>query len=202
MQTGPAVIFLLSLPLCFLCRRRRAAPPAVEAGPQATSCSPWPSTHRARAPRRPFPLALDLPRSCHAPLRPQSAATSPPPWQARGRAPAPLFSRASAPGELPHPNPLTLSPLPRSKSPERRHRPPERRRARAHRRPAPPRLLCRGVEPPPAILLRGPASSGHLPSSQEHLQVRLSPLLLFPTLTLAAGDPSRRNRRSKPLPLL
>ena len=130
-----------SLHLCFLCHRRRAAPPAAKGGLQATSCSPWPSTRRARAPRRPFPLAMDLPRSCHAPPRPQSAATSPPPWQARGRAPAHLLSRASAPGELPHPNPLTLSPLPHSKSPERRHSSSEHRRARAHYRPAPPQPL-------------------------------------------------------------
>ena len=111
-----------SLPLSFLCRRCGAAPPTTEGGPQATSYSPWPSTHRARAPRRPFPLALDLPHSCHAPPRPQSAATSSATWPGWWRAPFSSLARARA---RPHPFPSIppLTPLvSRSRHPEH-HRP-------------------------------------------------------------------------------
>ena len=118
------------LPLCFLCRRRRAAPHATEGGPQATSWSSWPSTRRARAPRRPFPLMLDLLRSCHAPSRPQSAAASPATWLGWWRAPFSSLARARA---RPHPFPSILPltpPVSRSKHPR-----------------APPPLLLNSGEP-------------------------------------------------------
>ena len=118
----------------------------------------------------------------------QISRTLPPPTRtpASSSSPSPRFSTAA-------PNAQTSpSAPPRSRAAPRP----------GHPTPSSPESRRRGAEPPPAILLRGPASSGHLPSCQAHLQVRLSPLLLFPTLALAAGDPSRRNRRSKPLPLL
>src|SRR6185312_7951884 len=104
----------LSLPICFLCRRRRAAPPPLRKAGRPPPAAPPP----------------------HA-APPQPPGTTP----TRAGAPAPLLSRASAPGKPPHSNPLALSPVPRPKPPERRHRPPERRRARAHHHPAPPRPL-------------------------------------------------------------
>ena len=133
------------LPLCFLCRRRRAAPHATEGGPQATSWSSWPSTRRARAPRRPFPLILDLLRSCHAPSRPQSAATSPATWPGWWRAPFSSLARARA---RPHPFPTIpplIPPVSRSRHPEH-HRPSSATPASS----TPPRV--RPSRPPPPAL--------------------------------------------------
>ena len=54
------------LPACLLYssgRRRCAAPPAALGRPEATSCSRWPPTRRARAAAALLPLALELPCS-------------------------------------------------------------------------------------------------------------------------------------------
>ena len=55
-----------------------------------------------------------------------------------------------------------------------------------HRPPAP-------VEPPASDLL---------PANQGHPEVRLGLLYLFPTLTLAAGEPGRRKTKHHPSPVL
>ena len=65
------------------------------------------------------------------------------------------------------------------------------------RRPSPPERRRRKPSPPPAAPLRGAAASDLLPANQGHPEVRLSPLYLFPHISLAAGEQKHR-KSSRP----
>ena len=93
---------------------------------------------------------------------------------------------------LPRPEP------PQGTSPSRLTDPPKP----AHCRPNPPERRLRREKPPPTAGACGAAASDLLPANQGHPEVRLGLLYLFPTLTLAAGEPGRRKTKHHPSPVL
>jgi hypothetical protein len=110
------------------------------------------------------------------------------------RLPLPASSSLSWPARsrpaLPKP-PLPLASPRSTKTPEPDHpseTPLEHRRRRA--------------DPPLAATRHGPASSSHLPSSQAHLQVRISPLILFPRGAPTVGDSPHRKMGEAASPAL
>ena len=126
-----------SLPLCFTCRRSRAAPPP----PWRAACHLLLLHCHTRHPcdlLAPLPFALDLSSPRHATPSSSAAITSPSPWRARDRARLPHVLCASALGAFPQCISLTSSPAPHPNTPEHRRCPPEHQRARAHHRPASP----------------------------------------------------------------
>ena len=72
----------------------------------------------------------------------------------------------------------------------------------SHLHPWPPERRRAGAVPPLSAGVCGAAASDLLPANQGHPEVRLSPLYLFPTLTLAAGEPGRRKTKHRSSPLL
>ena len=67
----------------------------------------------------------------------------------------------------------------------------------SHLRPWPPERHHAGAVPPLSAGVCGAAASDLLPANQGHPEVRLSPLYLFPHISLAAGEQKHR-KSSRP----
>ena len=157
---------------------------AAELSSPRTSASA-PFLPNPRAPQA-SPPSIDASRPLHRRPNPpehRRRGTALPPSAARRRARRSALSppKTTSGTASPHPNgapkPIHLCPWP-----------PEHRRARA--------------VPPLSAGVRGAAASDLLPANQGHPEVRLSPLYLFPTLTLAASEPRRRKTKHRPSPVL
>ena len=115
--------------------------------------------------------------------RPNLILPRPPASHRRGTEPPPPPTHHGAPSfglPPPNPNPQRASPV---------HTGPPRLEPTPNR---PPERRLRREPPPPTAGACGAAASDLLPANQGHPEVRLSPLYLFPILTLAAGEQTRR----------